>query len=340
MSKGNRPRARRVVLLLAGIILLLFAVLGGIGYRFWTRPLGPALALATPVPSPTNAGSLATITAVTPTLTSGSPPQCGGPEVMYLLVVGADTSEDDDGFADAIRLARIDFTAPRATVLSIPRDLWVRIPGMEQYHIVENRLMAAYAYGNAYEVPGGGVNLLVQTLADNFGILVDHYVVIDFELFVDSVDTIGGIDIDVPEAIDGRWQKLPYFEVGHYHMDGGTALQYIRVRSNNTTDLDRIDRQTQVILAIREKVLSPQVLPMLPELTAAIQDRVLTDMSPSQLSAVVCIGQRLEAEQIQMASIDYSMTTSATTAWGYEVLWPDYDAILPFIERFNAGRVR
>jgi LCP family protein required for cell wall assembly len=332
--KRRRSGYRGLVL---GGILAILVITGLLACRAWNQPLGPQLVTVAPPtenevpPAPTAAPALSS--------EPSGPPLCGGPELMYLLIVGSDTLEGDyeSGHADVIRVARIDFVSPAATVLALPRDMWVRIPGLEQYGIIENRLKTAYAYGNSYEVPGGGPSLLMQTMAQNFGVRVDHYAVINFDAFVAGINAIGGIDITIPEPVDGSWQDLPYFEAGDYHMDGETALAYARIREDNTTDLYRIDHQTQVILGIRERVLNPQVLPALPRLIDTMQGSMLTDMSPAQISTLLCIGQHLGPDDIHLTKIDYSMTTREITAWDFEVLLPDYEAITQFVQEFNAG---
>jgi LCP family protein required for cell wall assembly len=340
---GDRARRSDSRGLLLGVLLAVVVTLALLAYRLWHRPLGPQLVVEEPVADSTGEepASAPEGEAALPAATPAGAPQCGGPPVMYLLIVGSDTLTGDyeSGFADVIRIVRLDFVAPSATVLSIPRDLWVRIPGLEQYGIVENRVKTAYAYGNAYNFPGEGVSLLVQTLAQNFGTQVDHYVIINFDAFVAGVDAIGGIDIVIPEPVDGSWQDLPYFPAGHYHMDGETTLQYARIREDNTTDLYRIDRQTQVILAIRERMLSPQILPTLPRLVDSMKGASQTDLSPSQISSLLCIGQKIEPDAIQTVKMDYSMTTSTINAWDFEVLLPDYEAITRFVQDFNAGAV-
>jgi len=258
---------------------------------------------------------------------------------MYLLMVGSDDSTGDytGGFADVIRVLRIDFVSPSATLLAIPRDLWVRIPGLEDYGIVENRIKTAYAYGNLYGAPGDGPSLLAQTLAEEFDLYVDHYVVVSFAAFEAGIDAIGGIDVDVPQPVASTFQPLPDFPAGLQHMDGKTALEYARIREE-TTDLYRIDRQTQIVMAIREKAFSPQVLPALPRLVETMRGSVLTDLTPAEISMLVCIGQKIEPDAIQTMKIDSSMVTRTVTALGppccREVLLPDYAAIDKLAQEF------
>jgi LCP family protein required for cell wall assembly len=218
----------------------------------------------------------------------------------------------------------------------------VQIPGLESHGIIENRIKSAYAYGNLYDVPGDGPGLLARTLADEFDLHVDHYMVVSFDAFEGGIDAIGGIDVDVPQPVESTFQSVPDFQAGLQHMDGTTALEYARIREEST-DLYRIDRQTQVIMAIREKALSPQILPALPRLVETMRGSVLTDLSPAEISSLVCIGQKIDAEAIHTLKIDSSMVTRTATAIGppccREVLLPDYEAIAQLVQTFQAGNV-
>jgi LCP family protein required for cell wall assembly len=234
-----------------------------------------------------------------------------------------------------IRVIRVDFASPSAILLAIPRDLWVQIPGLEQHGIIENRIKTAYAYGNHYDVPGGGPSLLAQTLAQNFDLHPDHYVVVNFAAFEEGIDAIGGIDINVLEPLRDSLSGEEYFPAG-WHMDGETALRYARMRED-ITDLDRVERQTQAVMAIRERVLSPQVLPSLPGVVQSMRASILTDLSPSEISMLMCIGERIGPGAIRVMSIDATMVTSVIDPWGHEVLMPDYQAIAELTQAFNAG---
>ena len=232
-------------------------------------------------------------------------------------------------------------TTPVALQMSfVSRDLWVQIPGLERHGIIENRIKTAYAYGNLYDVPRDGPSLLALTLAEEFGLYVDHYVIVSFAAFEAGIDAIGGIDVNVPQPVESTFQPLPDFSAGLQHMDGESALAYVRVREE-TTDLYRIDRQTQVVMAMRDKIFSPQIIPTLPRLVEAMRPSVVTDLSPAQISALVCIGQRIESDTIQTMKIDSSMVTRTSTALGppccREVLLPNYEAIVQLVEEFNGG---
>ncbi len=333
--RRTRPRSRspRKGLVIGSVLIALSGILALLALRAWNAPLGPALVSEDPgdaQPSqPPDPASLPD---------PANTPLCGGPAIMYLLVIGSDTRESDyeSGFADVIRIIRVDFVSPSAMLLAIPRDLWVPIPGLEQHGIVENRIKTAYAYGNHYDVPGGGPSLLAQTLAQNFDLHPDHYVVVNFAAFEEGIDAIGGIDINVLEPVRDSLSDAEVFPAGWQHMDGETALRYARMRED-VTDLDRVERQTQVIMATRERVLSPQVLPSLPGVVQSMRTSILTDLSASEVSMLMCIGERIGPDAIQVISIDAEMMAPVIDPWGHEVLMPDYQAIAQLTQAFNAG---
>lgn len=327
-------RAHGVVGLIVGLLGV-----GAILYLAWHRPLGPELVQATPfetqpsatLPLATSTGMASVSQLVPPTLQ----PICGGSPLMYLMMVGTDTHYHDyTGFADVIRIARIDFVAPSVNVLAVPRDLWVRIPGLETHHIIENRIKTAYSYGNYYLTAGGGPSLLTQTLTLNFDIRVDHYMIIDFSDFERAIDAVGGVDLTVPQPV--RAGGI-YFPAGRQHLDGAQALVYARVR-DDISDLDRIDRQTELLWAIREKVMTAKVLPQLDDLAQPILNGAVTDMSPAEISTLMCLGKKIDPAQVKTMTIGGSMVHAIVDPWDHEILEPDFDAIKAGVDQFNAGQ--
>jgi LCP family protein required for cell wall assembly len=261
---------------------------------------------------------------------------------MKLLLIGLDSDEAgyNRGFADVIRVARINFVNPSALLLAVPRDLWVTVPGLSDRGINEERIKMAYPYGNVYGIPGGGPSLLARTLTLNLGLRVDHYAAIDFTTFAAGIDRIGGIDIYVPIVLGDPDGNSVHFSSGWNHMDGRTALAYARIRPDNTSDLQRIDRQNQVINAAREKMLNPQTLPMLPTVIGEMRQSVATDLSPSDLSSLLCIMEKTGAEKTVAVTIDKPLVLPVTDEYGYERLLPDQRAIRSFIRSFDSGDVQ
>ena len=189
-----------------------------------------------------------------------------GGERFTVLVMGNDQRPGEFGASyrtDTMILISLDPKTNRIGILSIPRDLWVEIPG---YGV--ERVNAAYAIGEL-EGPGGGPLLAMRTIQFNFGIPVNEYVTIDFETFVNVIDLIGGIHIEVPQAIyDPEYPDMNYgydpfyLDAGWQQLDGETALKYARTR-HGSDDIDRGRRQQQVLFAVRDKVLSANMIPEL-----------------------------------------------------------------------------
>ncbi|MBN1428787.1 MAG: LCP family protein [Anaerolineae bacterium] len=317
----------------AGLVVLGLAVLGivvilAITILNWNRSLGPGLV------------ALETSGTEESVETPVGEPICGGPSVMMLLLVGSDAQSSDfsDGFADVIRIARVDFVASSVVLLAVPRDLWVPIPGLESHGIVNNRLKTAYTYGEAYDVPGGGPSLLAQTLALNFGLRAEHYVIITFAAFEKGIDAVGGVDVYLPERVESETPGGLAFPAGWQHMDGRTALSYARFRPDNSSDLGRIERQTHVIAALRDKVSTTSVLAVLPDLISSLQGSARTDLSPAEVSALMCLGRHIGSDDIRTLTIEGEMVISVIDEYGHERLLPNSEAIRRFVLAFSTGQ--
>jgi LCP family protein required for cell wall assembly len=344
----KRSKNRTGWLLLAGLAVVL-VTLGAIAYprlkRQWTTPLGPALDLptlaasatlmaaqsaSTPVPATAVAVDLGTAEEVgitgpepsaTPSPTEAPQPLCGGPPSMLVLAVGADSGQDYRyGLADVIRIARVDFTIPKVTVLSMPRDLWVEIPEIENnYGIDHGKLNQAYFYGGPgmgyYKGPGGGPGLLARTLDLNFGLRVDQYGAVNMSTFTKIVDAVGGIDIYLPTDVDGRpvderTEDMGYFYAGQQHFNGDQALRFSRIRKKYN-DFTRMDNQNMVLCALKEKLTSASVLPRIPQIIGAFQGSVLTDLSPEQIGQMACLLPSLKKENLLFTSLPDEILTPA-----------------------------
>ncbi len=254
-----------------------------------------------------------------------APPPIWDQGRVNILLLGVDQRPcEDTGGAwrtDTMILVGLDPDTKTASMLSFPRDLWVEIPT-----VGANRLNAAHFFGEAYEYPGGGPALAKRTIQDNFGVPVHYYIRINFDGFRKVVDALGGIDIEVQEPIwddryptdDCQYQTVQ-FDVGQYHMDGDQALKYARSR-HYSSDFDRARRQQQVLFAIYDKATSLQVIPRLPELWAAKDEAVQTDLSLIEVMKLARLGMQVDRENIRRGVIDESMTYSMTTEKGWQVL--------------------
>jgi polyisoprenyl-teichoic acid--peptidoglycan teichoic acid transferase len=299
---------------------------------WWNRPLGEPLLIPSPtlepapskvqkglepdLPAITQTVEKPPIRAMTPTATATITPETTEPTIdepqpMYILAAGIDSRQPgyQGGLADVIRIVRIDFDTPRVTVLTLPRDLWVELPGIKEAYpnLTHGKLNTAYSYGtpamDRYQGEGGGPGLLAHTIAHNYGLVVDHYAVINMEVFVDIVDALGGIDLYLDRTWDGRADTDDpdledwVFEEGEHHMEGDEALRFARIRLNDT-EIIRTDNQTAVICAIKDKMLHPSVFGALPNLVKAFLGRIQTDLTPAQISQLIALLPKLRRENL------------------------------------------
>jgi LCP family protein required for cell wall assembly len=167
-----------------------------------------------------------------------------GTERVTILLMGLDFRdwERDEGppRTDTMVLLTIDPITKTAGMLSIPRDLWVEIPGYEH-----NRINTAYFLGETYKVPGGGPSLAIQTVENLIGVPIQYYAVVEFSAFERMIDEIGGIDVLVKQRVKispiGRMSI--WLDAKPYHLDGAEALAYARARKTEGGDFDRAERQ-------------------------------------------------------------------------------------------------
>jgi LCP family protein required for cell wall assembly len=227
---------------------------------------------------------------------------------ITLLVMGIDYRDWEAGVgyprSDTMMLVTLDPITRQAGMLSIPRDLWVEIPGF-----MHNRINTAYMFGEAYRLPGGGPSLAMKTVENLIGVPVTHYAVIDFHAFERVVDEIGGVDVAVPQEIRiaaiGR--KGRYLEPGWHHLDGPDALAYARVRKTAGGDFGRAERQQQVVLAVLDRLVSLEMLPTLvskaPTLYQEVSEGVRTSLSLEQMVSIAWLAVQIPRENIRQGVI-------------------------------------
>lgn len=281
----------------------------------------------------------------TPTSTPAAPtptlvPQCGVEQPVWNILLiakdyeegnkeGAQENDYASGFADAVRLVQVDFRNSSIRMVAIPRDLIVSIPGLQKQGIYQERLKMAYAYGYEYDYPGSGPGLVIDTLQSNFGFHVDQTITLNFLAFYQLVETLGGLDITV-------YEDAGEFAAGEYHMDGYQALEFARLRDKagaDTSDISRMQRQTQIIFAIRDKVLSPAILPHAPQLIAEFFELVSTDLNVIQINQLLCLSKNIKS--IKSIEMDENYFSIQIDALGYERYLPNYKAIRALAEDFQ-----
>ena len=258
-----------------------------------------------------------------------------GTSRVNILLMGVDLRCDEEGptHSDTMMLATIDPVSRRAAMLSIPRDLWVQIPGFGV-----GKINQAYFDGQAYEYPGGGAQLATETVEAFLGVPIDYYITVDFQAFIDVVDLLGGIVVDVPESIedatypDNCYGYDPFFiDAGRHRLDGASALKFARTRATFGGDVDRAGRQQQVILALRDQATElsslPQLLLRAPQLWQSLQNNVTTNMELDQIIQLARLGQEIPPENVQNVVLNFDYVYNETTPDGLQVLIPVMEKI-------------
>ncbi len=358
---------KAVIAFLSVVAVGLFGLIIWVYQARWRQPLGPALQIQPVTPfglpptwTPNPLGTSAPLASPQPDSTTQAatpapgykPGSCGLTSPMNILVIGSDTRGNQYlyGLADAIRLVRVDPAVPTVRVLEFPRDLWVEIPDIAdnlngQTH---EKLNQAYLYGNPgfgyTNDPAQGPGLLARTLVLNFGTQIDHYAAINMQTFVKAVDAVGGIDVNLPEAVDGRTEtdtnERLFFPKGENHLNGTRALTLARTRIDGV--FQRADHQNLVLCALRKKLTSPDVIPNIPGLIRSFQGAIQTDLSPQLLTQLACIGANLQPSNLNFLNFPETLFAQNRTydpVFKKEVFtWKaDFTALREYVARFNAG---
>jgi LCP family protein required for cell wall assembly len=267
-----------------------------------------------------------------------------GKHRLTILLMGLDKRPAEKGTAfrtDSIIVFSIDPATRSVGLLSIPRDLFVDIPTDTVVRVSYGlqRVNAAYVIGELAR-PGYGPQLAMQTVQYNLGMRINHYVVFEFGTVINVVDAVGGIDIDVPYAINDPAYPNMYFgydplyiPAGHIHMNGDLALKYARTR-HQTSDFDRAKRQQQVIMAVRDKILNlgmaPTLIARAPELWSQISQTTRSDLTFEQLLQLALYLKDVPKENIHQGVIDVGYVSPVN--WqGAAVLVPERATIGPLL---------
>jgi len=245
-----------------------------------------------------------------------------GSDQYTFLVMGLDTREENaDQRSDIIMLSRVDLAANTVRTLSIPRDLYVEIPGHGQ-----DKINAAYQVGLAgsdeldWEAAAG---VTIATIALNFGVEVDHTALTDMNRFPAVIDAVGGVDVDNPYDLgepDAATNLL--FPAGPLHLDGKDALLYCRLRHQDG-DGARVMRQHLVLEALLAKLQEPEMLANLPALMGVLGDSVRSDIPLTLQVQLMALLPDLTAASLVFTNIDEMLWSGYTDsgAWIYQADW-------------------
>ncbi len=263
---------------------------------------------------------------------------------INILFLGLDRRPNEPENAsfrsDTMFIASIDTHANRLQLLTIPRDTWADIPyGDVPGDWAQNKINAAYGYGQFYKYPGGGAAAAVAAVEKNFSIDIHHFVVVDWVGFVELIDAVGGIDVDVPADIsDFGTDVLDLFpdqtvKAGLQHMDGARALGYSRVRTDG--DLKRIDRQQLVIQSVANKSVELGYLAKVPELWDAYKHAFRSDIDGAVIPGFALLARQLDLAEIESFSMAPAMYGGISED-GQLILLSNTEKLYEIIDRFFA----
>lgn len=226
-----------------------------------------------------------------------APPKWEGKERVNILLLGADArglSKNEVPRSDTIMVVSVDPVTKKANLFSILRDTYVKIPGHG-----DDRVNSALAYG--------GPNLAMKTVGDLLGLSIQYYVYTDFQGFMALVDAIGGIELEVEKDMKYRDSEEPEFDInlkkGLQHMDGKTALQYVRFRHDAMSDYSRTERQRKFMTAVAEELQTTSSILRLPTILNKIDPYITTNISITDMIKLGSLGFEVKAQGINSQQI-------------------------------------
>jgi len=322
---------------LATLAVLTLLVVGLAGLIHTLAITGPALTRATPTPCPTPPASPSSAPGPLPRPRPGSVAAS-----TSVLILGTDGESQKPSETDALMILHLDAEAQRAFLLSIPRSLYVDVPGHEQ-------APAGSIYGlGERDEDTSGLALARDAISTNLGVPIQHAVLVRFDSFIALVDAIGGVDVEVPHPIDdltfpddhGGYDPL-LVSAGVQHFDGAVALRYARTRVVPTPGFDRTFRQQQLLLAMHERVTRLELLPELiaraPDLWSTVADGLDTDLLLSDLIDLALSATEVTADNITTATLEECCVIPYTTPAGQQGLLPQQDKIESLMEDLLEG---
>jgi len=313
-SGDNKRRGLAIAASIAGVLLLVGVALGAWYYNNLANRLAPTDSqTVAEVASVLDTGTVETTVAVAP---------------EYILLLGSDARPGQTrARSDSIVIARIEQDTKKVTLLSIPRDTRVPIPGHGQDKIT---------HANAF----GGPALAIKTVKAYTGLPINHYVELNFAGFADIVDALGGVTVNVDRTINdphgantGGVSNVTYVPAGKQRLSGPAALTYVRARHMAGGDLARMRHQQTFLKALATQVLAAKNLRKLPRVIDAAADNITTDMKVGKIVELASAYRGFSGKNIK----SYSATGRGGKVGGVYYIIPNQARSESLFRAFEAG---
>ncbi len=245
--------------------------------------------------------------------------------VQTFLLMGSDKRDHEATWrTDVVIIAVLDQRRNRMDMISVPRDLYIDNPPRQEPNKINT-----FDYWGEQERPGGGPELMKQIVLSYFGIPIDHFVRLQFSGFAQIVDTMGGIDVYVPCPLhDIKPEENLYLNLqpGHHNLDGEQALAYVRSREQGG-DLSRVERQQQVLIALKQKFTVRNMVPQIPSLYTTVRHAVDTDIGLLDAVALARLAYTMDFDGISVLTLRPREHFEDGWAHGMQVWLPDWERI-------------
>jgi len=252
-----------------------------------------------------------------------------------VLLLGVDRNRGviRGGRTDTIIIAAFSESDGQLGLISVPRDLYVQIPGQEP-----NRINAVW--GLAKRAHADPLVAVERVIADTLGLPIAHTLAIDLGVFETVIDAVGGVEVDVECAIfdsfvdsriDGGRRQL-HLEAGKQRLDGATAAMFVRSR-HGRSDWSRARRQQLVLRSLHAELASADGLAMLPTVFGIVEDSIISDMTRIELLALARRVLEQDARKVHGTVIGRREVNYYRTERNWSVLLPEQEAIQNKLER-------
>jgi LCP family protein required for cell wall assembly len=305
-----------------GTILLIAAaavLIGGATLLMvqFNTPMAQAIAISAPTATATTAPA----GTVAPTVTQ-APKVCGNTGSIHILVVGSDRAESNNPpGADLIRIVKVNYDQKKVTVYSLSRDLWLpttsladlKVDATTLGRIYDIRYTATTVDESQPATPKdqkkiiAGVQAVAQVIADDFGLVADHYVAIDVDKLPGMIDALGGVKVAVPDQLKTNAYT---FAAGDQTLSGDQLRNYVSYLGDASKEMTRSERQNTVLVGLRKTLVDPAMVTKIPDLYTRFTEAIITDLSPNQITDLTCVLKQVDANAVVLKNMDSSMAST------------------------------